>query len=226
VIRRLFRLVLLLALALVALSLLWAGVLRWLHPPTTWVTLRDRVQGLEVQHQPVPLAAISPNMVRAVIAAEDSNFCTHNGFDLEAIEKARTEMADGGRLRGGSTISQQTAKNIFLWHDRSWLRKAVEAWFTLLIEWLWGKPRIMEMYLNHIEFAPGVWGVEAAARHHFGVSAARLTPNQAARLAVVLPQPSVRNAGRPGPFVRRFSGTIERRMAVVRRDGLDACVLG
>ncbi|MFN7177183.1 MAG: monofunctional biosynthetic peptidoglycan transglycosylase, partial [Thermaurantiacus sp.] len=213
-IRRLVRATVLLGLALVALSVLWAGVLRWFNPPTTWVILRDRVQGLEVTHRPVPLAAISPNMVRAVIAAEDSGFCTHRGFDVEAIEAAKAETAAGRRLRGGSTISQQTAKNIFLWHERTWLRKGLEAWFTILIEGLWGKPRIMEMYLNHIEFAPGVWGVEAAAAHHFGTTAARLTANQAARLAVVLPQPSVRNAGRPGPFVRRFSGTIERRMAV------------
>lgn len=225
-IRRLLRALMLLALALVALSLLWVGLLRWFDPPVTWVILRDRMAGLEVQHRPVPLSAISPHMVRAVIAAEDSRFCTHRGFDLEAIRDAKAEIAAGGRLRGGSTISQQTAKNIFLWHDRTWARKTLEAWFTLLIEALWGKPRIMEMYLNHIEFAPGVWGVEAAARHHFGTSAARLSPSEAARLAAVLPQPSVRNAGRPGPFVRRHAVTIERRMGVVRRDGLAACVLG
>jgi monofunctional biosynthetic peptidoglycan transglycosylase len=223
-IRRIARATILLILAAVALSVVWVGLLRWITPPTTWVILRDRLAGMEVAHRPVPLAAISPHMVRAVIAAEDSNFCAHRGFDFDAIQQARAEMEAGGRLRGGSTISQQTAKNLFLWHDRIWLRKALEAWFTVLIEGIWGKPRIMEMYLNHIEFAPGVWGVEAAAAHHFGTTAARVTPNQAALLAAVLPQPAVRNAGRPGPFVRRHAATIERRMAIVRRDGLDSCV--
>lgn len=212
--------------ALVLLSLASVLLLRFVNPPTTFAMLGDRRQGLEVRHKPVPLEAISPHLVRAVIAAEDSRFCQHRGFDMEAIAEAQAEMAAGGRLRGGSSISQQTAKNIFLWRGRTWLRKGLEAWFTLLIEALWGKRRIMEAYLNHIEFAPGVWGAEAAARHHFGSSAARLTRNEAARLAAVLPQPSVRNAGRPGPFVRRHARVIERRMQVVRSDGLDACVLG
>ncbi len=213
-------------LGLVVLSVLWVVALRWLDPPTTFPILADRMRGIDVRHDPVPLSAISPHLVLAVIAAEDSRFCQHHGFDLRAIEQARAEMASGGRLRGASTISQQTAKNLFLWHGRTWLRKGLEAWFTLLIERIWGKTRIMEAYLNHIEFAPGVWGAEAAAAHHFGVPAARLTQRQAARLAAVLPQPAVRNAGNPGPFVRRHGLTIERRMAIVRRDGLAACVLG
>lgn len=134
--------------------------------------------------------------------------------------------ATSKKLRGGSTISQQTAKNAFLWPGRSWLRKGLESWFTVLIEAVWGKPRIMEVYLNIAEFAPGVYGVDAAAQHYFGVSAAQLSPLQAARLAAVLPQPIKRDAATPGRYVRRYAGRIERRIGVVRRDGIDSCVYG
>jgi monofunctional biosynthetic peptidoglycan transglycosylase len=210
-------------------SLGWTLSTRFLPIPFTWPMARDVLAGRHVSRGNdqgfwVPLDDISPKLARAVIAAEDSRFCSHRGFDFEAIEKAAAGNAAGKRLRGASTISQQTAKNAFLWPGRSYIRKALEAWFTLLIEIGWGKPRIMEVYLNIAEMGPGIYGAEAAARHYFGKSAARLTASEAARLAAVLPQPLVRNAGRPGPYVRRHARTIERRARVVARDGLDACL--
>lgn len=214
------------ALVLVLLSILWVLATRWLDPPTTAIMVRDRVQGIAVQQQWADLDAISRHLPRAVIASEDSRFCQHRGFDLDAIEDAMERNRKGGRLRGGSTISQQTAKNVFLWPGRTMVRKGLEAWFTLWIELLWGKPRIMEVYLNVAEFDRGIYGAEAAARHHFGTSAARLTPTQSARLAAVLPQPAKRDAGNPGPYVRRQSATIMKRARVVRGDGLDACLSG
>lgn len=225
-VRRIARLLGRLTLGFVGLSLAWVLLYRFVAVPGTVPMVRDRLAGLEVRYQWVPLASVSPALVRSVIAAEDSRFCSHNGFDLEAINKAMERNAESSRLRGGSTISQQVAKNVFLWPARSWLRKGLEAWFTLLIEPLWGKRRIMETYLNIVELGPGVYGAEAGARHHFGTGAGGLSANQAARLAAVLPQPIKRNAGRPGPFVRRHAGTIERRARVVARDGLDGCLRG
>lgn len=216
------RLVLIVAL----LSILWVLATRWINPPATAIMLRDRAQGLTVSQQWADLDGISRHLPRAVIASEDSRFCQHRGFDFEAIEDALERNRKGGRLRGGSTISQQTAKNVFLWPGRTMVRKGLEAWFTLWIELLWGKPRIMEVYLNVAEFDRGVYGAEAAARHHFGTSAAKLTPAQAARLAAVLPQPVKRDAGNPGPYVRRQSATIMKRARVVAKEGLDACVRG
>ena len=183
------------------------------------------LEGEDVRRNPVSLNEISPNLVRAVIAAEDARFCTHHGFDLEAIEAAIRANADGGRLRGGSTISQQTAKNLFLWPDRSWVRKGAEAYFTVLIETLWPKKRILETYLNSAEWGDGVFGAEAAARVNFGKSGRRLTRLEAARLAAVLPSPNRWSADAPGPYVRARTRSILGRMQVVDRDGLAACVL-
>lgn len=168
---------------------------------------------------------ISPNLVRAAIASEDATFCAHSGFDMEAIEKALKSNERGGRVRGGSTISQQTAKNVFLWPDRSWIRKGVEAGYTVLIEAVWTKKRIMHVYLNVAEMGPGVYGAEAASRHWFGKSARDLTPREAARLAAILPSPRRYNAGSPGPYVRRRASRIQAAMGTVRNEGLDACVL-
>ncbi|HEX3700554.1 MAG TPA: monofunctional biosynthetic peptidoglycan transglycosylase [Phenylobacterium sp.] len=197
---------------------------RLVPPPITWLMVERLFEGRGFDRRWVPLRAISPQLVRAVIASEDSGFCRHHGFDLEAIEKALHHNVVSERIRGGSTISQQTAKNIFLWPDRDWVRKGLEAWFTVLIEAIWGKPRIMEVYLNSIEWGPGVYGAEAAAQHNFKVSAARLSPAQAARLAAIIPKPLAWRAAAPGPYVRRRSGTIVARAGVVRRDDLDACV--
>lgn len=171
-----------------------------------------------------PLSRIDRNMVSAVIAAEDSKFCEHNGFDQEAIEQALEERAAGERQRGASTISQQTAKNVFLWQGGGWFRKGLEAYFTVLIENLWPKRRIMEVYLNVAETGLGTYGVESGAQRYFGHSAARLTADEASRIAAVLPSPKTREAVNPGGFTRRYGNTIEARIRVVRRDGLDSCV--
>jgi len=171
-----------------------------------------------------PLSRIDRNMVSAVIAAEDSKFCSHDGFDHEAIDKALEEREQGKRQRGASTISQQTAKNVFLWQGGSWFRKGLEAWFTFLIENLWSKRRIMEVYLNVAETGIGTYGAEAGAQRYFGHSAARLTHDEASRIAAVLPSPKKREAVNPPGFTRRYGNMIEARIGIVRRDGLDACV--
>ncbi|HWK42083.1 MAG TPA: monofunctional biosynthetic peptidoglycan transglycosylase [Croceibacterium sp.] len=171
-----------------------------------------------------PLSRIDRNMVSAVIAGEDGKFCTHNGFDREAIEKAIERNAQGGRIRGGSTISQQTAKNVFLWQNGGYFRKGLEAWFTLLIEQIWGKRRIMEVYLNVAETGIGTYGVEAGSQRYFDHSAARMSRSEAARMAAALPLPKERAVVSPSGFTRRYGNTIQARIGVVRRDGLDACV--
>ncbi len=170
------------------------------------------------------LANIDRNMVTAVIAAEDSKFCLHDGFDVQAIEKAMKRNERGGRIRGGSTISQQTAKNVFLWQGGGYFRKGLEAWFTFLIENIWGKRRIMEVYLNVAETGIGTFGAEAGARRYFQHSAARLTRVEAARIAAALPLPQKRSVTNPAGFTRRYGNMIAARMSVVRRDGLDSCV--
>ncbi|MFN7175122.1 MAG: monofunctional biosynthetic peptidoglycan transglycosylase [Thermaurantiacus tibetensis] len=213
-----------LALALALLSVAWVAAYRFVDPPATSLTLRDRLQGIPVMRQPVPLAAMSPALARAVIAAEDSRFCAHRGFDVEAIEAAIESNREGRRLRGASTISQQVAKNAFLWPGRTWLRKGLEAWFTIWLELLWPKARVMEVYLNLAEWDRGVYGAEAAAQRYFGKSAARLTRSEAARLAAILPSPIARNAARPGHFTARYARAIEKRMRVVETDGLDSCL--
>jgi monofunctional glycosyltransferase len=171
-----------------------------------------------------PLSRIDRDMVSAVIAAEDGKFCTHDGFDREAIENALRRNMEGGRLRGGSTVSQQTAKNVFLWQGGGYFRKGLEAWFTLLIEQIWGKRRIMEVYLNVAETGIGTYGIEAGAQRYFDHSAERLSENEAARMAAALPLPKERPVVNPGGFTRRYGNTIRARIGVVQRDGLDACV--
>ena len=171
-----------------------------------------------------PLSRIDRDMVSAVIAGEDGKFCEHDGFDREAILKAMERNERGGRIRGGSTISQQTAKNVFLWQGGGYFRKGLEAWFTLLIENIWGKRRIMEVYLNVAETGIGTYGVEAGSQRYFNHSAARLSSSEAARMAAALPQPKERSVVNPGGFTRRYGNTIQARIGVVRRDGLDACI--
>jgi monofunctional biosynthetic peptidoglycan transglycosylase len=171
-----------------------------------------------------PLSRTDRNMVSAVIAGEDGKFCTHDGFDREAIEAAIRRNQQGGRIRGGSTISQQTAKNVFLWQGGGYFRKGLEAWFTLLIENIWGKRRIMEVYLNVAETGIGTYGVEAGSQRYFDHSAARLSQDEAARMAAALPLPKERPVVNPGGFTRRYGNTIRARIGVVRRDGLDACI--
>ena len=173
-----------------------------------------------------PLSRIDPNMIAAVIAGEDGKFCEHNGFDREAIEEAIRRNQQGGRIRGGSSISQQTAKNVFLWQGGGYFRKGLEAWFTVLIEQIWGKRRIMEVYLNVAETGIGTYGVEAGAQRYFDHSAARLSRTEAARMAAALPLPKERPVVNPSGFTRRYGNTIQSRIGVVRRDGLDSCIYG
>jgi monofunctional biosynthetic peptidoglycan transglycosylase len=163
-------------------------------------------------------------MARAAIAAEDGNFCGHHGFDLKAMEKAFNANQAGRKLRGGSTISQQTAKNVFLWQGRSYLRKGLEAWFTVLIEHLWGKNRIMEVYLNVAETGIGTYGANAGAQRYFHHDASHLTPTEAARIAAVLPLPSERAAIAPQGRVLRYGNRITHRVGIVQRGGYDRCL--
>ena len=200
-------------------------VYRFMPPPLTFLMVQRTFEGHGFHRKWVPIERISPALVRAMIAAEDARFCQHHGFDVEAIEKAMRANANGKTLRGGSTISQQTAKNVFLWPGRDWVRKGLEAWFTVLIEVGWGKERIMEVYLNSIEWGPGVYGAEAAAQENFHVPAAKLTTTQAARLAAIVPKPLAWKAARPGPYMKRRAGSINRNAKVVRNEGLTSCVL-
>jgi monofunctional biosynthetic peptidoglycan transglycosylase len=211
--------------ALVLAPVTWALAYLFFDPPSTVLMLQRASGGQAIRHTPVPINRISPYLIRSVIAAEDSNFCTHHGFDVNAIQDALESNAEGGRMRGGSTISQQTAKNLFLWPQRSWVRKGFETYFTALIEFMWPKHRIMEAYLNSAEWGDGNFGAEAAARARFGVSAADLSPLQAARLAAVLPSPNRWRADSPGPYVRRRAASIVERAQVVRNNHMASCVL-
>jgi monofunctional biosynthetic peptidoglycan transglycosylase len=205
----------------VGLSFALVLIFRFVPVPVTATMLMDE-NGITKDW--TPLARIDRNMVSAVIAGEDGKFCTHDGFDREAIEKAIERNAEGGRIRGGSSISQQTAKNVFLWQGGGYFRKGLEAWFTLLIEKGWGKRRIMEVYLNVAETGIGTYGVEAGAQRYFKHSAARLTRDEASRMAAALPLPKERPVVNPSGFTRRYGNTIEARIGVVRRDGLDSCI--
>lgn len=203
---------------------------RFVDPPLTWTQTGRIFAGDDVTRRPISIDRMSPNIVNAVIAAEDNRFCSHNGFDIEAIQDAleyneRQEERGTGRRRGASTISQQTAKNLFLWQGGGWFRKGLETYFTVLIETFWPKRRIMEAYLNAAEWGDGAFGVEAAARVHFNKAAEDLTRREAARLAAVLPSPRRWDASEPGPYVRGRARTLQGRAAVVRNEGLSACVL-
>ncbi len=196
-----------------AILVLFVGCLillyRFVPPPfTPLMLLRDA----PIQKQWVSLGEIDPALPRAVIAAEDNLFCAHWGFDFQSLQQAAQAFASGKRAGGGSTISMQTAKNLFLWPDRSLIRKVLEVPLTLGIELTWPKTRILEVYLNIAEWAPGVYGAEAASRFHFKKSAGALTKVEAARLAAVLPNPQKWSAGKPGTYVRRRTEIINRRV--------------
>ena len=216
-------------LAFAMLIPLGAALHRFVPPAQTWLMTSRLIEGEGRDYRWRSLNDISPRLVEAVIASEDSTFCAHRGFDMKAIERAlkanaRVEKRGRGRIRGGSTISQQTAKNVFLWPGRSYVRKGLEAYFTVLIETLWGKKRIMEVYLNSIEYGPGIYGAEAASRTFFKVGADKLTPLQAARLAAILPSPLKWKAVNPGRYVKKRSSRIGKASGAVRRGGLAACV--
>lgn len=189
------------------------------NPPTTPYMMAESIRLGSVDYEWADMDEIAPVMARAAVAAEDANFCEHWGFDMRAIRAA----IDAGGGRGASTISQQVTKNVFLWQGRSWPRKALEALLTPLVETVWTKRRILEVYLNIAEFDEGVFGVRAASRHYFGIEPARLSPEQAARLAAVLPDPKTRSASRPGPLVKRRAGAILSGAETIRQDGRAAC---
>ncbi|QDY69950.1 monofunctional biosynthetic peptidoglycan transglycosylase [Qingshengfaniella alkalisoli] len=190
-------------------------------PTTPYMLAESRRLG-GVDHEWRSMDRIAPVMVRSAVAAEDANYCAHWGFDIGALRKA----IEGGVRRGGSTISQQTVKNVFLWQGRSWPRKALEAVLTPAVELVWTKRRILEVYLNVAEFGEGVFGVQAAARHYFETDAQHLTPVQAARLAAILPDPKDRSASSPGDFTRRRAASIMDGAATINRDGRARCFSG
>lgn len=191
----------------------------FLPPPINLYQLGESARLGGIEKDWVPMEEIAPVMARSAVAAEDANFCLHWGFDMAAIREAVAE----GSNRGASTISQQMVKNVFLWHGRSWLRKAMEAALTPVVETVWSKRRILEVYLNVAEFGEGVFGVQAAAQHHFGVDARDLTPTQAARLAAVLPDPKGRSASNPSNFVRTRTRAIMSGAETIAADGRAGC---
>lgn len=215
VLRQMRRLVLILfGIAVVAVAL-YAVV----NPPTGVYMARESLRLNGVKHSWVDLDHIAPVMPRAVVAAEDANFCEHWGFDMSAI---RAAINQGGQ-RGASTLSQQVVKNVYLWHGRNWTRKAAEAALTPLVELIWSKRRIIEVYLNIAEFDEGIFGVKAAARHYFGTTPDRLTAQQAANLAAVLPSPKTRSASRPSAITQRRAAAIMDGAATIDRDGRAKC---
>ncbi len=205
----------------VVLTVVLVVAFKWLPVPVTATMIVDP-QGINKDWE--SLDNIDRDLVSAVIASEDARFCQHSGFDTEAIEKAMRQNLEGGKIRGGSTISQQTAKNVFLWQGGGYFRKGLEAWFTFWIETIWGKRRIMEVYLNVAETGIGTYGAEAGAQRYFGHSAAKLSADEASRMAAALPSPKKRAVTGVSGWIARHGNRIERRIGIVRRDGLDACV--
>ncbi|WP_323037784.1 monofunctional biosynthetic peptidoglycan transglycosylase [Pararhodobacter sp.] len=217
--RRLFRWLMLALAGVVVLLLAWIALYRFVDPPGGIYMWQEQWRLGSIQYEWVDMEAIAPAMAQSVVAAEDVNFCRHWGFDVAAIRIALAE----GAGRGASTISQQVVKNVFLWQGRSWLRKALEAVITPVMEVMWSKRRILEVYLNIAEFGEGVFGVQAAAQHHFNRDAGALTARQAALLAAVLPAPQSRDAGDPsGRLVRRANAILDG-AATISRDDRAAC---
>lgn len=212
--RRLFKILL----WLMAGSALLVLTLRWLPPPVTALMIERKIESwiderpIDLQRSWRPWKELPDHLKVAVIAGEDQRFDKHWGFDIESIRAALAHNQRGGSLRGASTLSQQVAKNLFLWSDRSWLRKGLETWFTALIELFWPKQRILEVYLNSVEWGNGVFGAEAAAQKHFGIGAPYLSRHQASLLAAVLPNPLARNAGRPSAYVNGRAADIRQQM--------------
>jgi monofunctional biosynthetic peptidoglycan transglycosylase len=206
------------------LSILWVVIYRFVPPPITMTMIGDMVGGRSVHKDWMSLSDMDPDMARAAIAAEDGNFCRHHGFDLKAIQKAMEGNELGRAFRGGSTISQQTAKNAFLWQGRNWVRKGLEAYFTVLIELVWGKKRIMEVYLNIAETGIGTYGANAGAQRYFHHDASRLSVTEAARIAAVLPLPKARAATAPQGMVLRYGNRIAGRTGAMQRAGFYSCL--
>lgn len=209
---------------LVLFAVLWVGIYRFVALPGGIYIAQQAWERGDIQQDWRSIEEISPRLALSVMAAEDARFCDHYGFDFQAIRAAIRLNEQGKRTYGASTITQQVAKNVFLWHERSWIRKGLEAGFTVLIELLWPKQRIVEVYLNTAEFAPGVFGAEAASQHHFGRPASALTLTQASRLAAVLPNPKGRSASRPSDFVKRRGRSIAAGARTLVAESRDACI--
>lgn len=204
------------------ISILWVIIYAFVPVPgTPLMLIRYFSEDIPINHTWTPIEEISPNLQLAVIASEDNNFMQHSGFDWNEIEKARNEAEEGKRLRGASTISQQTAKNVFLWPERMWLRKGLEAYFTVLIELIWSKERIMEVYLNSIEMGEGQYGVAAIAKENFGKTPAQLTREECALIAATLPNPRYYSSKKPGPYMRKRRKAILKNMEYIKRNKLD-----
>lgn len=208
--------------ALTVLAIVWIALYAVVNPPSTIFIMQETFRLENTRREWRDFETISSHMPHAIVAAEDANFCNHWGFDMAAIRDA---LEDGGG-RGASTISQQTVKNVFLWHGRNWTRKALEAAITPVMEAFWSKRRILEVYMNVAEFDEGIFGVGAAAPWYFGVDAADLSSQQAARLAAILPSPKTRSAKRPSAFVQRRARAIASGAATIRADGRNACFHG
>lgn len=210
------------AAALFLIMVGWVGLYAFVNPPGGIYMLQEYRRLGAISRTWVPMDQIAPVMARSAVAAEDANFCNHWGFDMSAIRTA----IDAGAARGASTISQQTVKNVFLWHGRDWSRKALEAAMTPLMETFWSKRRVLEVYLNIAEFDTGVFGVQAAARRYFNTDAAQLTATQAALLAAALPAPQSRNPAQPTDFMRRRAASIADGAATIQADGRANCFSG
>ncbi len=200
------------------ISIGWVLLYRLIDPPATYLMVRNAIDGAPIEKEWVDLEDMTINLPYAAIAAEDARFCEHSGFDFAAMNKARKANANGRKLRGGSTISQQTAKNVFLWPNRSYVRKGLEAWFTLLIETLWPKRRIMEVYLNVAEWGPGVYGAQAASQYYFDKDADKLSRTQAARLVSILPSPKKWSPNAPSKRLQRKARNVRRALGTVRNE--------
>lgn len=210
-----------LLLTLFIITILWVAVYAFVPVPGTPLMLaRYFSEDVPINHTWTPLEEITPDMQLAVIAAEDNRFVLHNGFDWEEIEKARKEAEKGKKLRGASTISQQTAKNVFLWHSRSWVRKGLEAYFTTLIEFIWGKERIMEVYLNSIETGEGLYGIAAVAQTNFGKTPGELTREECALIAATLPNPRHYSSKKPSRYIQKRKRAIMKNMNYIQRNNL------
>ena len=222
-IKRSIRLVFKVLLWFFGLSILSVIIFKWVPVPITPLMITRAIENkwndkeMVCSHDWVPIENISKNLQKAVIASEDGNFLTHHGFDFEAIQKAMKNNEKGKKIKGGSTISQQTAKNVFLWQGRSYLRKGLEAYFTVLIELIWGKERIMEVYLNSIEMGDGVYGAQAASEYWYRKNADDLSKNEAAGIAAILPSPRRFKATNSSSYINKRKSRIVKHMSYVRK---------
>ncbi len=213
--KRVYKFLLKVVVWFITISIIWVIAYKYVPVPYTSLMAVRHFEGdksYTTKHQWKPIGEISKELQLAVICSEDQNFLTHNGFDIKALKEAYLENQEGKRIRGGSTISQQTAKNVFLWQGRTWLRKGLEVWFTFLIETMWSKERILEVYLNSIEMGNGVFGAEAAAKYWFNVSSKNLSRNQASAIAAILPNPRKYKANPPSKFINSRKKWIQRQM--------------